>query len=188
MQFELQPTLKGELVELRPLRADDWDVLYAVASDPLIWEVHPERDRYKEEVFRRYFNGAMESGGAFLIIDRQSGDVIGSSRYSHLVPERSEIEIGWTFLARSYWGGRYNWDLKRLMLAHALKFVDRVVLLVGPQNFRSRRAVEKIGGVERGRRIADGHESIVYEITAEAFSNGPLATPAEAKPQRAIRE
>ena len=85
-------------------------------------------------------------------------------------------------------GGRYNWDLKRLMLAHALKFVDRVVLLVGPQNFRSRRAVEKIGGVERGRRIADGRESIVYEISAEAFSNGPLSTPAEAKPQRATRE
>lgn len=187
MQFELQPTLKGELVELRPLRTDDFDVLYAVASDPLIWEVHPESDRYKEEVFRRYFAGAMESGGAFLVIDRKTGNVIGSSRYANLNAERSEIEIGWTFLARPYWGGRYNQDMKRLMLAHAFQFVDRVAFLVGPQNFRSRRAVEKIGGVERGRRIADGRESIVYEITAVAFSNGPLAKPDDSRPQRAGR-
>ena len=180
MRFELQPNLKGELVELRPLRANDWDVLYAVASDPLIWEVHPEPDRYKEEVFRRFFSGAMESGGAFVVIDRKSGDVIGSSRYSHLDTERSEIEIGWTFLARSHWGGRYNQDMKRLMLTHAFKFVERVVLLVGPQNFRSRRAAEKIGGIERGRRVADGRESVVYEITAENFRTGPLSTQSKA--------
>ena len=188
MQFELQPTLRGELVELRPLRADDFDVLYAVASDPLIWEVHPEPDRYTETVFRRFFSGAMESGGAFLVLDRKTGDVIGSSRYSHLDAERSEIEIGWTFLARSYWGGRYNQDMKRLMLTHAFQFVDRVVLLVGPQNFRSRRAVEKIGGVERGRRIADGRESIVYEITAQAYRHGPLSKPDRPQNQRATRE
>ena len=188
MQFELQPHLRGELVELQPLRSDDWDVLFAVASDPLIWEVHPERDRYKEDVFRKFFDGAMESGGAFLVVDRKTGDVIGSSRYSHFDAERSEIEIGWTFLARSHWGGRYNHDMKRLMLAHAFQFVDRVVLLVGPQNFRSRRAAEKIGGVERGRRVADGRESIVYEITAEQFRNGPLSKPAESRTQRAGRE
>ena len=188
MQFELQPHLKGDLVELRPLRTEDWDALYAVASDPLIWEVHPERDRYKEEVFRRFFSGAMESGGAFLVIDRETREVIGSSRYSHLNTERGEIEIGWTFLARSHWGGRYNQDMKRLMLAHAFEFVDRVVLLVGPQNFRSRRAAEKIGAVERGRRITDGRESIVYEITARQFELGPLSKQAESRPQRAARE
>jgi len=188
MQFELQPHLKGELLELRPLRADDWDALYAVASDPLIWEVHPERDRYKEEVFRRFFDGAMESGGAFVVIDSKTGEVIGSSRYSNFDPDRREVEIGWTFLARSHWGGRYNQDMKRVMLAHAFQFVDRVVLLVGPRNFRSRRAAEKIGGVERGRRFADGRESVVYEITAENFRNGPLARQTEPRAQRALRE
>jgi len=188
MQFELQPHLKGDLVELRPLRADDFAVLYAVASDPLIWEVHPEPDRYKEEVFRKFFTTAMESGGAFLVMDRKTGDVIGSTRYSHLDPERSEIEIGWTFLARSHWGGRYNQEMKQLMLAHAFQFVDRVVFLVGPQNFRSRRAVEKIGGIERGRRVADGRESVVYEITAQQFARGPLAQRREPETQRAARE
>ena len=175
MPFELQPTLTGDLVELRPLRADDWDALFAVASDPLIWEVHPEPDRYTEPVFRKFFSGAMESGGAFVVLDRATKKVIGSSRYSQYDPDRSEIEIGWTFLARAYWGGRYNQDMKRVMLAHAFKFVDRVVLLVGPNNFRSRRAVEKIGGVERGRRVADGRESVIYEITADAFRHGPLS-------------
>ncbi len=188
MQFELQPHLTGELVELRPLRAEDFDVLYAVASDPLIWEVHPEPGRYKEEVFRRFFSGAMKSGGAFIVVDRRTGAVIGSSRYACLDAVRSEIEIGWTFLARSHWGGRYNQEMKRLMLAHAFQFVERVVFLVGPQNFRSRRAVEKIGGVERGRRTVDGRESVVYEITAEAFARGPLSTPRAAKTQRAARE
>ena len=188
MPFELQPTLIGDLVELRPLRANDWEALFAVASDPLIWEVHPEPDRYTEEVFRKFFDGAMESGGAFLVLDRTTRKVIGSSRYSHYDPDRSEIEIGWTFLARSYWGGRYNQDMKRLMLSHAFQFVDRVVLLVGPNNFRSRRAVEKIGGVERGRRMADGRESIIYEITADTFRRGPLSASTAAPTQRAARE
>jgi RimJ/RimL family protein N-acetyltransferase len=171
MQFELQPHLKGDLVELRPLGPDDFDVLYAVASDPLIWEVHPEPDRYKKEVFRRFFTTAMESGGAFLVIDRRTGDAIGSSRYSHLDPARSEIEIGWTFLARSHWGGRYNREMKRLMLRHAFRFVGSVVFLVGPQNLRSRRAVEKIGGVRAGARTdASGRESFVYRITPTTFS------------------
>jgi RimJ/RimL family protein N-acetyltransferase len=188
MHFELQPHLIGDLVELRPLCDDEFDVLYAVASDPGIWEVHPEPDRHKEEVFRKFFITAIESGGAFLVIDRKTGDVIGSSRYSHLDPGRSEVEIGWTFLARAYWGGRYNREMKRLMLSHAFKFVDRVVLLVGPQNFRSRRAVEKIGGTYIGRRIADGRESVVYEITAEQFASGPLMKAREEQIQRAVRE
>ena len=187
MPFELQPTLMGDLVELRPLRPDDWDPLFAVASDPQIWEVHPEPDRYTEPVFRKFFRGAMESGGAFVVLDRATKKIIGSSRYSQYDPERSEIEIGWTFLARAYWGGRYNQDMKRLMLAHAFKFVDRVVLLVGPNNVRSRRAVEKIGGVERGRRIADGRESVIYEITADGFRRGPLSRPANPQRQRGAR-
>ena len=174
MPFDLQPTLIGELVELRPLRAEDFDGLFAVASDPLIWELHPERERYKEEVFRGFFRGAMESGGAFVVLDRSSGNIIGSTRYFGFDPELNEIEIGWTFLARSHWGGRYNYEMKRLMLEHAFRFVDRVIFLVGPKNFRSRRAVEKIGGVERGRVVKEGRESVVYEISAASFESGPL--------------
>jgi RimJ/RimL family protein N-acetyltransferase len=139
-----------------------------VAADPLIWEQHPARDRYQEEVFREFFREALESGGAFVVIDRQTQKVIGSSRYFGYEPGQSEIEIGWTFLARSYWGGRYNAELKRLMLDHAFKFVKSVVFLIGPTNFRSQRALEKIGGVmiERRHKIIQGKpvENVVYQI------------------------
>jgi N-acetyltransferase len=167
MTFDLQPVLRGELLELRPLVEDDFDALFAVASDPLIWEQHPESDRYKEEVFRGFFRGAMASGGAFLVTDRRDGRVIGSSRYHGYDPAASEIEIGWSFLARAYWGGKYNGEMKRLMLDHAFRFVERVVLLIGPHNVRSQRAAERIGGVRAGTRTdaATGRESVVFEIT-----------------------
>src|SRR5688500_11856913 len=166
MPFDLQPTLKGTLLELRPLRPEDFDALYAVASDPLIWEQHPEPDRYTEEVFREFFRGAMESGGALIVTDAGDGQVIGSSRYFGYDEAASEVEIGWSFLARSHWGGRYNREMKALMLRHAFQFVDRVIFLVGPGNWRSRRAMEKIGGVLIGSRPnGRGHEAVVYQIT-----------------------
>jgi RimJ/RimL family protein N-acetyltransferase len=165
MSFDFQPTLKGDLLELRPLRPEDFAELYAVASDPLIWEQHPSNDRYKEEVFQVFFREALESGGALIAIDSKDGRVIGSSRFHGYNNEKSEIEIGWTFLARSHWGGVYNGEMKRLMLQHAFRFVDRVIFLVGPQNFRSQRALEKIGGVCVGSGPNQrGHESLVYEI------------------------
>jgi RimJ/RimL family protein N-acetyltransferase len=170
MPFDLQPTLQGELLALRPLRTEDFPALYAVASDPLIWEQHPAWDRYKEEVFREFFREAMESDGAFIAIDSTDGRVIGSSRFHGYDDGKSEIEIGWTFLARSHWGGIYNREMKQLMLRHAFRFVNSVIFLVGPQNFRSQGAMEKIGGVRVGsRRDAYGRESLVYQITAESF-------------------
>jgi RimJ/RimL family protein N-acetyltransferase len=173
MPFEPQPILRGELLELRPLRADDFDALLAVAADPLIWEQHPARHRYQEEHFRVFFRESLESGGALVAIDSSSGGIIGSSRFHGHDEERREVEIGWTFLARSHWGGRYNGEMKRLMLRHAFRFVDRVVFLVGPDNRRSQRAVERIGGVHVGtRRDASGRESLLYEITAGSFGRG----------------
>lgn len=164
MAFDLQPTLRGSLLELRPLRPEDWHPLYAVASDPLIWEQHPERERYKEEVFREFFRVALESRAALVAIDLQDGRVIGSSRYHGHDEAQREIEIGWTFLARSHWGGRYNGEMKQLMLQHAFQFVDNVVFLIGPGNLRSQRAIQKVGGVLVGPRSGGGHESLVYRI------------------------
>ncbi len=150
MPFDLQPNLKGELIELRPLAPEDWNELFAVASDPLIWQQHPESDRYKEDVFKIFFREAMECGGAFVIIDTKSQQIIGSTRFYGYDQERSEIEIGWTFLARKYWGGRYNRELKQLMLAHAFKFVENAIFFVGENNIRSQKATEKIGGIKSG--------------------------------------
>jgi len=166
MTFELQPTLTSEILELRPLRAEDFEQLYAVASDPLIWEQHPNSNRYKLDVFRKFFDEALRSGGALIALDRKNDHVIGSSRYHCYDLERSEIEIGWTFLARSHWGGVYNGEMKRLMLAHAFKFVDNVIFMVGSTNLRSQRAVEKIGGVRVGTKIdPHGRESVIFRIS-----------------------
>jgi RimJ/RimL family protein N-acetyltransferase len=171
MSFDLQPFLKGKLLELRPLRGEDFHALYAVAADPLIWEQHPSKDRYQEEVFRAFFREALESGGALIAIDSKDRNVIGSSRFHGYDKEKSEIEIGWTFLARSHWGGIYNGEMKQLMLRHAFRFVYSVVFLVGPQNVRSQRAMEKIGGtLVASRRDGSGRESFVYQITASTFA------------------
>jgi RimJ/RimL family protein N-acetyltransferase len=170
MPFDLQPSLRGELLSLRALLPEDLEPLYAVASDPLIWEQHPNNDRYKEDVFKEFFRVALDSGGALIAIDSKNGAVIGSSRFHGYDPEKSEIEIGWTFLARSHWGGVYNREMKHLMLEHAFKFVNTVVFLVGPQNYRSQKALEKIGALRAGTRLdAAGRESFVYSISASTY-------------------
>jgi RimJ/RimL family protein N-acetyltransferase len=151
MPFDKQPTLTGKLVAVRPLVRSDYDSLHAVASDPLIWEQHPVPNRHEEPAFRDFFDESLESGGALLVTDLETGDVIGSTRFHGYSELKSEVEIGWTFLARSYWGGRYNRDLKAVMVRHAFQFVESIVLLIDPTNLRSQRAATKIGAVaERG--------------------------------------
>jgi RimJ/RimL family protein N-acetyltransferase len=165
--FEFQPILKGTLVKLRPLRPDDEKALFAVASDPLIWEQHPVRDRYKPDVFAAFFRESLASGGALTVQDCKTGGVIGSSRYHGYNAQVSEVEIGWTFLERSHWGGTYNREMKRLMLQHAFQFVKRVVFLIGPQNIRSQRAIERLGAIRVGLRPdGAGRDALVYEITS----------------------
>jgi RimJ/RimL family protein N-acetyltransferase len=168
MPFDLQPILQGELIKLRPLRPEDFHDLYAVASDPLIWEQHPNKDRYKEEVFKEFFREALASGGALIAIDSKTAQVIGSSRFHGYDQTKSEIEIGWTFLARSHRGGIYNREMKQLMLRHSFQFVKSVVFLVGPENLRSQRALEKLGAVRLDSRPdASGRDRLVYGIKTE---------------------
>jgi|SRR5690554_442032 len=169
MSFELQPELTGKLIKLRPLKTDDYDSLFKVASDPLIWEQHPNNDRYKPEVFRSFFNDAINSGGALVVIDLNNGNIIGSSRYHGYNEKRSEIELGWTFLARKYWGGIYNGEMKRLMINHAFRFVDNVIFKIGPVNYRSRKAVEKIGAVFVELVNLNGKESVIYKINKQNY-------------------
>ncbi len=167
--FDLQPTLKGRLLELRPLTPADFDALLEAASDPLIWEQHPESDRHKPEVFQRYFDGAIASRGAFAVIAVGSARIVGSSRFCNLDPGR-EVEIGWTFLERAFWGGAYNREMKSLMVDHAFRFVDRVVFVVGEGNLRSQRALEKIGARRLRREERPGPDGnmagyLVFGIT-----------------------
>lgn len=166
-----QPTIRGALVLLEPLQAGDFEALYAVASDPLIWEQHPEHTRWQREVFTGFFQGAMQSGSALLIRDAVTGDVIGSSRFYEWDANAGEVAIGYTFLARSHWGGGVNGELKRLMLDHAMRYAQRVWFHVGTANHRSRRALAKIGAVFSHSCSADatrGGRDVAYYVVHRA--------------------
>ena len=167
-QIDFQPTLNGPTILIRPVSANDWPELFAAGSDPEIWKVHPRSDRYTEPAFREYFDSAVASKMAFVFVDRSTNRLIGSSRYYGYDAERSEIEIGWTFIARSHWGGQANREVKRLMLDHAFTFVDTVVFWVGEENWRSQGAMKKIGGLRRGglftRELSGATPHIIFEI------------------------
>jgi N-acetyltransferase len=171
MPFDPQPVLRGRTLAVRPLRPGDFEALYAVARDPLVWAQHPERDRHRREVFQQFFADALASGGA-LVVTTHAGVVIGSSRFYGYDEQRSEVEIGWTFLSRSYWGGVANRELKWLMLNHAFRFVEHVVFLVGPDNHRSQRALEKLGVERIGTRLnRSGEENVLFEMRRQGFSS-----------------
>lgn len=173
MSFDAQPFLSGQLVELRPLRAADYDDLYRVASDPLIWEQHPDR-RHEAERFRVFFRESLESGGCLVAIDTATGRIIGSSRFHGYDPDKRQVEIGWSFLARSHWGGVYNGEMKQLMVQHALRFTDRIVFFVDLDNVRSQRAVEKIGAIRTGT-VPDGTGGERYAYSLTTTPQGPTA-------------
>jgi RimJ/RimL family protein N-acetyltransferase len=180
-QPDFQPTLHGETVTIRPISAADWAELFAAGSDPEIWKVHPARKRYTEPVFREYFDGALCSKMGFVFVERASGRLIGSSRYHGYDAKRSEIEIGWTFLIRDHWGGATNREIKRLMLDHAFTFVDTVIFWVGDTNWRSQRAMQKIGGVLREgkftRKESGPVPHVIFEIRKEDYRRHRCAPP-----------
>lgn len=165
--FELQPTLEGKSLRLRPLAREDFEELYAVASDPLIWEQHPRADRWRRPVFEEFFAKALASAGAFAVVEKSSGALVGSTRYYDLTSD--SVAIGFTFLARRLWGGAANREMKDLVLAHAFRFVPEAIFHVGENNLRSRKAMDKIGGVLTGRRMdlkPDGSpdSTVIYSI------------------------
>lgn len=166
----LQPNLIGKLVSLRPMLRSDFDDLLGVASDPLIWELHPERNRHQKEVFERFFNAAIESKGALTILDSVTGEIMGCSRYVDFDPVRSELEVGYTFIARKYWGKGHNTEMKALMLGHAFTLVNTVLFYIGEENLRSRRAVEKLGATfvrrfEKTSSEGRSYGAVVYRMT-----------------------
>lgn len=157
----LQPTLHGELLTIRPIAQEDFPEMFQAASDPLIWEQHPASDRYKKEVFEKFFADALACKGGLTILDRKNGKIIGSSRYYEADLDKKEVVIGYTFLTRDYWGGSYNRELKALMMDYAFQFFDSLLFHVGEKNIRSQRAMEKIGG----KKVEVINDKVIYKIT-----------------------
>ncbi|SIT96957.1 Protein N-acetyltransferase, RimJ/RimL family [Epilithonimonas bovis DSM 19482] len=145
MNFSIQPILENDDAKLVPLQENDFEQLFSVASDPLVWEQHPNKDRYKRDVFERFFEGALESGGAFKIIEKNTGEIAGSTRFYNYNAADNSIFIGYTFYARKFWGSKMNPQVKKLMLDYIFQFVDKVNFHVGKDNLRSQKAMEKLG-------------------------------------------
>jgi len=190
MDFDLQPTLKGRLIEARPLRPDDLDAAFDAASDPLIWKDHPDPNRYRRDVFQKFFHAAIASKGALAVIDRKSMRIIGMSGYRKFDGADREVEIGFTFLAREYWGGSYNGELKKLMLDHAFQFVDRVVFIVSETNIRSQKALYRIGARCVGKKELLEHDGsvlpcLLFGIDSPAIRRSSSATIRAARPDEA---
>ncbi len=172
MNFDLQPTLENDLLMLRPLNEGDFENLYNVASDPLIWDQHPDKNRCQRDVFALFFKEAIESKGAFAVIDKKNNKIIGSTRFYSVTETSNAIEIGWTFLARQYWGGAYNTSMKKLLMDYAFNFVENILFHIHDHNFRSQKAVEKMGGeriVQLENRFLEtrGHSTVIYKISKQ---------------------
>ncbi|MFT3674819.1 MAG: GNAT family N-acetyltransferase [Chitinophagaceae bacterium] len=150
MNFSIQPSLRNEKAALVPLREEDFADLYALAADPKVWEQHPNNDRWKEDVFRLFFEGAMKSKGAFRVIDVSSGKAAGCTRFYDYQESDNSIFIGYTFYATRYWGTGINLSVKKLMLDYIFQYVDKVYFHIGASNLRSQIAIGRLGAVKVG--------------------------------------
>lgn len=172
--INFQPVLQNELIKATPLKETDFEDLFMAANDPLIWEQHPNKNRYQRPAFENYFKGAMESGGAFLVRDAQTNQVIGSSRYSDYFQETNTVSIGYTFFIRTHWGTGHNYALKKLMLTHIFQFVENVRFYIGAENKRSLVSIERFGAIKTGEEEMEyyGEDcklNFIYTITKQQW-------------------
>ncbi len=171
MKFDLQPNfLKNGIITLIPLEESHFDILFKVASNPLVWAQHPNPNRYQKEIFKTYFEGAISSKGAFLVIDSQNKNVIGSSRYYDLNLDNKSIKIGYTFIGIEFWGGDFNKNMKNLMLDYAFEKLENVFFDIGAQNIRSQKAITKIGATKIGEQMVEYYGespklNFIYQIS-----------------------
>jgi N-acetyltransferase len=169
MTFNLQPILENDILILRPLQNNDFENLFKVASDPLIWEQHPAKERSQRDGFAVFFNEAIAMKSAFAIIDKQNNEIIGSTRFNAVEETQNAIEIGWSFMARQYWGGFFNKSVKKLLMDYAYDYVENVLFYIHENNIRSQKAVEKIGGtrvthLENQLLDTKGESTVIYKV------------------------
>lgn len=174
MHFDLGHHFENDLLTATPLREEDFDGLYEAASDPAVWANHPNKDRYQLSVFKNFFKGAMQSGGAFAIRDKSTGQIIGSTRFYDYDEKEKSVLIGYTFYAKKYWGKDYNLSLKKMMIEYALQFVDKVIFHIGAVNIPSQKSIIKLGAKKSGEmEVAYYGEqpklNFIYEINKNDY-------------------
>lgn len=176
MNFSIQPKLENSNIELIPLQKNDFDELYKVGSDKAIWANHPNPNRYQLETFKIFFQGAVESGGAYLVLDKKSGEIAGSTRFYDYNKSENSILIGYTFYAVKFWGKGLNHQAKTLMLDYIFQFVNKVIFHVGASNIRSQKAMEKLGAIKTDEIVVayfgePDRLNFQYEIQKEDWLN-----------------
>ena len=175
MNFSIQPSLENEKLKLIPLQENDFERLFEVASDPKIWKQHPNKNRYQKEIFQNFFAGAVQSGGAFLVLEKATNEIAGSTRFYDFNEEENSIFIGYTFYGIKFWGKGLNSNAKKLMLDYIFQFVDKVIFHVGAENFRSQKAMEKLGAIKTGEIVVayfgePDRLNVQYEINKENWT------------------
>lgn len=175
MNINLQLPLENDLVSLLPLKAGDFEEVYAAAADPEIWEQHPNKDRWKKEVFQTFFEGALQSKGAYKIVDQASKAVTGSTRFYDYNASDKSIFIGYTFFAKAFWGKGRNRAVKTLMLDYIFQFVNTVYLHIGASNIRSQISIARLGARHTGTEAVtyfgeSPKMNFVYEITKDEWT------------------
>lgn len=175
MAMNIQPTLQNDNIILIPLEENDFDALYKTASDPKIWEQHPNKDRWQKEVFKTFFEGAIQSKGAFKIVEKETGRIIGSTRFYHYDAEDNSIFIGYTFYEISSWGKGLNPAVKTMMLDYIFPFVGKVYFHIGANNVRSQIAIGRLGAEKIGEQEVSyfGEKSqlnYIFEISKEQWT------------------
>lgn len=171
--FNPQPELVSRTLELRPLKPDDLEALFLVASAPEVWEGHPAKDRHLRNVFEPYAQSLLDSGTTLVVIDSEMDKIIGCSRYYVSPDQPDSISIGFTFLHYTYWGGATNFELKRLMLNHAFQSFAEVWFHIAPSNIRSQKATAKLGAEHVGDAFLNLSGSptlwMCFRLTREAW-------------------
>ena len=156
-------------ISLLQIKKENFEELYLVASDPIIWEQHPENDRWKKEKFSIFYkNGLQNKFGFLLIFDKHKNKIIGSTRFYSYDKIDKAIRIGFTFISQEYWGTSINFQVKKMMLDYTFKYLDKVYFDIGINNFRSRKAVEKLGA----SLFSDNKKgNVVYTLKKNQFIN-----------------
>ncbi len=179
MTFDIQPILENHSVILYPLQQCDFDDLYALASNYKVWEQHPNKDRWRKDIFQTFFEGAMQSGGAFKIIDKSNSSVAGSTRIYDYNSQADSISIGYTFYGIEFWGKGINHSVKTLMLDYLFQFVSSVCFQIGAHNTRSQIAIGRLGAKKVDEQeIAYFGESpklnFIYQIKKQEWFAGKI--------------
>ncbi len=144
--------LKGETVDLIPVEMEHFDALFEAASDKELWKYIPS-DCSVRETFNKSYSAAIQdrengTNYPFIIYNKQTGKIIGSTRLMDIVSNDKKLEIGFTWLVKEYWGTGINFECKLLLLTFSFNILKarRVQIKTDENNFRSRKAIEKIGG------------------------------------------